>query len=209
MLRLVQINGTAAGRIYHLNDFQTVGRSPANHLVLDDPSVSRDQCAIHVQNGLVTVVARDQTSPVLLNGYRVENCSVRPGDVVQFGQTQFQVQAPLQPTIMPLAQAPPPMGNSGNFNQITVVQQQGASSLWSILAIALAIPLIAMGFMIVALLPYLLIFAGLFLIGWGALERRHWHGYGYSAPMATYAKAAGGVGLIFFAALWLFTKTTT
>ncbi|HEY3782371.1 MAG TPA: FHA domain-containing protein [Fimbriimonadaceae bacterium] len=92
MYKLVQISGAGAGRSIPLVAFQNFGRAANNNIVVDDPHVSREQGVIHVDNQHVTVVIRDGAVPIMLNGQKVANCSLREGDVVTIGSTQFQLQ---------------------------------------------------------------------------------------------------------------------
>jgi|GEM_PF-4745358 len=108
MFRLVQLTGAEAGKTFNLNDFQSVGRTATNHIVVNDSQVSLDHAVIHVRGHDATLVVKDATALLLLNGQRIGNCSLRHGDVVTFGSTQFQfedVEARLQ---APPATAPSP-----------------------------------------------------------------------------------------------------
>jgi len=219
MLRLIQINGAGVGRVYNLNDFQTVGRSPANHLVVDDPAVSREQCAIQVQNEVASVVARDPASPVLVNGFRVDGHIMRPGDVLQLGQMQFLLQtteptilgtSPLPPTLVP-GQAPQPAqpgpiswSNSVHWNQVNVAQSQGPSPLWGLLTFFLAIPLLILGVMALPVLPYIATMAGIGLAVWGVVECSQWQVYAPNS-LAAWAKIGGGVALVTLGVFWIVT----
>ncbi len=125
MFRLVQLTGQQAGMTVDLNDVQSVGSSPTNQIVVNDPQSSPEQAVIHVRGQSVMLETQQGAAPVLLNGHPVGNCSLRQGDVVTFGSTQFELQVTAgQPQMIPsvshpqsgylhqtVPQPPAPLGN--------------------------------------------------------------------------------------------------
>jgi len=61
------------------------GAESGNHLVLDDPRISRSSAAIVSANGSFRVEDRGQRHGVFVNGIRVEQKQLQDGDVIGFG----------------------------------------------------------------------------------------------------------------------------
>ncbi len=89
MFHLDQKNGEA---IPLLQDRALViGRGDQCDLRLDDPSVSRIHCRILVANGKVTLIDAASRWGTLVNGHKVGQCDLRPGDRVTVGDTVLQL----------------------------------------------------------------------------------------------------------------------
>jgi len=63
----------------------TLGRSPDNSLVMDDPTVSAQHALIQAEGGAWMLRDRDSTNGVRVNGRRQREASLQPGDRVQIG----------------------------------------------------------------------------------------------------------------------------
>ena len=90
-MRLVVLAGPDEGRAFPLaGDHMYLGRSRATHTQLIDPHVSRVHCEIK-QVG-ETFVLTDCESPggTFVNGKRVSQHDLRPGDLIRIGATHLQ-----------------------------------------------------------------------------------------------------------------------
>jgi hypothetical protein len=70
-------------RIYPLNRMViNIGRRPDNHLVLSDPRVSRSHAQIRAIRGQYVIFDLNSTGGTLVNGRRINQCALKPGDVI-------------------------------------------------------------------------------------------------------------------------------
>lgn len=69
-----------------------IGRSSQNDIELTDPSVSRFQCRVFFKpDGLLWVADLGSTNETLLNGAGVLEARLKPGDVLEMGETRIRV----------------------------------------------------------------------------------------------------------------------
>lgn len=59
-----------------------IGRRPDNHLVLSDPRVSRSHAQIRAIRGQYVLFDLNSTGGTVVNGMRVRQCALKPGDVI-------------------------------------------------------------------------------------------------------------------------------
>ncbi|MBE0696966.1 MAG: DUF3662 domain-containing protein [Anaerolineaceae bacterium] len=59
-----------------------IGRRPDNHLVLSDPRVSRAHAQIRAIRGQYVIFDLNSTGGTLVNGRRINQCALKPGDVI-------------------------------------------------------------------------------------------------------------------------------
>ncbi|MBE7511671.1 MAG: DUF3662 domain-containing protein [Anaerolineales bacterium] len=67
----------------------TIGRRRDNHLVLDDPRISRSHAQIRERFGSYSLFDAGSTSGTYVNGYRITECVLKPGDVISLGAVQL------------------------------------------------------------------------------------------------------------------------
>jgi hypothetical protein len=65
----------------------TIGRSPTNQLVLDDPQVSRVHAQLRAVDGSFQIIDLDSTCGTLVNGKPVTQITLRDGDVIVLGNS--------------------------------------------------------------------------------------------------------------------------
>lgn len=65
----------------------TIGRSPTNQLVLDDPQVSRVHAQLRAIDGAFTIIDLDSTCGTVVNGEAVTQIPLRAGDSIVLGDT--------------------------------------------------------------------------------------------------------------------------
>lgn len=61
-----------------------IGRKPENHLVLDDPRVSRSHAQIRNVGGKHVLFDLNSTGGTFINGHRMTQQTLKPGDVISF-----------------------------------------------------------------------------------------------------------------------------
>jgi len=92
-MQLQVIAGPDKGRTFVLTLGETlrVGRGQATPTRLNDPHVSRVHCELQVEAGGVTVVDAGSAGGTFVNGKRMSQQRLQPGDVIQIGTTQLQL----------------------------------------------------------------------------------------------------------------------
>ncbi len=84
--------GSQAGRTYPLAEGMTrVGRDLRSQILLDDITVSRRHCRLKVENHRVTVEDEGSTNGTYVNGARMEEASLHPGDRLMVGRFHLVV----------------------------------------------------------------------------------------------------------------------
>jgi serine/threonine protein kinase len=93
-LRLIVIDGPDRGLTFALAPDQTllVGRGKAAPARLSDPRVSRKHCRVQAEGDRARVVDAGSVAGTLVNGRRVEESRLRPGDVLQVGDTRLRLE---------------------------------------------------------------------------------------------------------------------
>ncbi len=69
----------------------SIGRGDACDVQLLNPSASRVHCRVIVKNGRVTLLDEGSRWGTLVNGLRVSECDLWPGDRIQIGDTSLQL----------------------------------------------------------------------------------------------------------------------
>jgi Mg-chelatase subunit ChlD len=84
------LNGAHAGHRIDLRQTPfSIGRSADNDLVLDDPAVSRAQARIHFTGGGYVLEDRSGRGSTYVNGQRVLQATLQPGDRIRLGDVEF------------------------------------------------------------------------------------------------------------------------
>lgn len=87
---LVGVNGRYDGQVFKLTDTKvTVGRAPDQHIVLDDPSVSRVHAQIVLDNGYWKLVNLLSSNGTFVNGKKISIAPIADGDRIRFGQVEL------------------------------------------------------------------------------------------------------------------------
>ncbi len=66
-----------------------IGRSRDNHIVLDDPYISRHHAQLRLRFGVYTIFDTHSQGSVLVNDVVVREHRLQPGDVIRLGKTQL------------------------------------------------------------------------------------------------------------------------
>ncbi len=82
----IQSGDRAGERIEIGQDETTIGRSPANAIQLDDPSVSGRHCVIRRDGSRFTIEDPGSTNGTRLNGERIKRQGLSNGDTITAGE---------------------------------------------------------------------------------------------------------------------------
>ncbi len=72
----------------HLGDYN-IGRSSENRIILDDITVSRNHCILHILKDKATLIDLNSTNGLFVNGDLEEKAELNSGDRLQIGKYQF------------------------------------------------------------------------------------------------------------------------
>ena len=115
--RLVGLNGRIRGIQIILGGVEpiTVGKRPDRHLILPGSLVSRDHCRlVPTGDGWQLVDARSKNGSIV-NGTKVRIQKLHPGDIVQFGEYEFEFRNGATGTVpVPSPEAAKDAGKSAN-----------------------------------------------------------------------------------------------
>lgn len=90
MAILLGMSSSFKGRKFDVDqDEVTIGRSTSNLIILDDPSISSQHCVILKQGNRYTLRDLDSTNGSRVNGDAIQECGLRPKDILQFGGMEF------------------------------------------------------------------------------------------------------------------------
>jgi pSer/pThr/pTyr-binding forkhead associated (FHA) protein len=95
MLGLLHVtHGPDKGRTFSLPPGQKlmIGRGPQAQTSLNDPQVSRFHCQILVQGDKVLLYDSGSAAGTWVNGERITQHELQPGDVITVGETQLSFQ---------------------------------------------------------------------------------------------------------------------
>ncbi len=86
---LTVLNGEQANQAFNLEPGQQfIGRSPGNHIQINDPTISSRHAVIQVEADGVWIQDLGSTNGTLVNGQRITNSTwLKPGDKLQIGLT--------------------------------------------------------------------------------------------------------------------------
>jgi two-component system response regulator HydG len=85
---LLVISGARVCERFPLGAGETrIGRSPKSAILLDDPGVALDHCVVQPAAGRYRIVDRHSSTGTFVNGKRISNYTLEPGDQVSVGET--------------------------------------------------------------------------------------------------------------------------
>jgi transcriptional regulator with GAF, ATPase, and Fis domain len=91
-IHLVAVEGPSRGlRVPVQEGVARVGSAPANHLRLNDPTVSRLHCEVRVRPEGIAVTDCGSTNGTFVEGVRLERGEVQPGALVRLGASAFRI----------------------------------------------------------------------------------------------------------------------
>lgn len=90
--KLILTQGDLDDKIYAVKENTSIGRSPSNDVVLKEPKVSRQHAAINKYNEHYIIIDLKSSNGVYVNGVKVDECVLHPGDEISIGGYKFQFQ---------------------------------------------------------------------------------------------------------------------
>lgn len=116
MAKLVVLTSGLAGRSVELNvDRTTIGRVDDNTFPITEPSVSSHHCEILLRGSDVLVKDLNSTNGTFINGNKVSEAVLKPGEILKLGQIELRLETdgmPSAPTPSAPAPAPGPAGSA-------------------------------------------------------------------------------------------------
>src|SRR5439155_1647122 len=118
MAKLVLLSAGMTGRTHELKvDKTTIGRVEDNTFQIAEPSVSSHHCEVVLRGADVVVRDLNSTNGTFINGEKVAESVIKPGQVLRLGQIEMRLET----------DAPPmPPGGKKAIDQ-TMVMQRGVS----------------------------------------------------------------------------------
>jgi serine/threonine protein kinase len=115
------IAGPDEGRTFSLDaaDSFFVGRSQTAEVCLTDPSISRMHCRVRVNGREATLVDVESRHGTYINGKRITQKVLRPGDIISIGQTQLRFVSDTEPSTLDPAPAAPVESAASAVDQLT------------------------------------------------------------------------------------------
>jgi pSer/pThr/pTyr-binding forkhead associated (FHA) protein len=112
MAKLVILNQGMTGRSFELNiERTTIGRVEDNTFQIADPSVSSHHAEIILRGSDILVKDLNSTNGTFINGEKIEEQVLKPGQVVRFGQVELKIDdgKPVSAPVASGAPAPAPV----------------------------------------------------------------------------------------------------
>ncbi len=111
-------SGALSGKKLEIQKGETLlGRGSGCHIQIKDPKVSRSHASLQVQVTGLTITDQDSASGTIVNGKRVSSSVLKDGDVIQLGDSTFEVcfkQDAIPTMLQPEPpSAPPPAPHQG------------------------------------------------------------------------------------------------
>jgi len=106
MAKLVLLSAGMSGRTHELKvDKTTIGRVDDNTFQIPEPSVSSHHCEIFLRGSDVVVHDLNSTNGTYVNGEKVTESVIKPGQVLRLGQIEMRLETETSGAASPL---PPP-----------------------------------------------------------------------------------------------------
>jgi pSer/pThr/pTyr-binding forkhead associated (FHA) protein len=94
MAKLVIQNQGMTGRACELHtDRTTIGRVEDNTFQIADPSVSSHHCEVHLRGGEVLIRDLNSTNGSFINGEKIAESILKPGQTLRLGQIELKLEA--------------------------------------------------------------------------------------------------------------------
>ncbi len=97
MAKLVVLTQSMAGRSVDLGERTTIGRVEDNTFQIAEPSVSSRHCEILLQGSEVLVKDLGSTNGTFINGEKITERILKPGQTLRLGNVELKLDAPGAP----------------------------------------------------------------------------------------------------------------
>lgn len=102
MARLVLLSEGLTGRAYDLKGAKTtIGRVADNDFQIPEGSVSSHHCELHLQGKDVLVKDLGSTNGTFINGERVEEATLKQGQILRLGMIEMRLESGEAPSPIP------------------------------------------------------------------------------------------------------------
>src|SRR2546428_12366477 len=99
MAKLVVLSAGMTGRTYELKvDRTTLGRVEDNTFQITEPSVSSHHCEVLLRGADVVVRDLNSTNGTYINGEKITESPLKPGQVLRLGQIEMRLETDAPPT---------------------------------------------------------------------------------------------------------------
>jgi pSer/pThr/pTyr-binding forkhead associated (FHA) protein len=93
MAKLVLLSAGMTGRTHELKaDKTTIGRVDDNMFAIPEPSVSSHHCEVLLRGNDVVVKDLNSTNGTYINGQKVSESSLKPGQILRLGQVEMRLE---------------------------------------------------------------------------------------------------------------------
>src|SRR5579859_3959737 len=98
MAKLVVLSAGLHGRTHEIVDKTTIGRVEDNSFQIAEPSVSSHHCEVLLRGNDVIVKDLNSTNGTFINGDKVSESPIKPGQILRLGQIEMRLETDTQPT---------------------------------------------------------------------------------------------------------------
>lgn len=103
MPKLVVISEELAGKTYDLAlDSNTIGRVADNNIRIEDSTISSHHATIQLVGGEVILRDLNSTNGTRVNGQKISEARLSPGDTVRFGRVELRFEGEAKKTTSPM-----------------------------------------------------------------------------------------------------------
>ena len=142
------VSGHHFGKSIAVNTQLRVGRGAGSDLAIDEPDIAAQHASVEHSGESIYLRQHDDTAGTFVNGIRVRNAVVHPGDQIAFGRNYFVVEAPGLPLrgesgerdAHPITQTIDAIGDVGDD-----AKPQAQHAIWWLIGVA---ALIALGLLL-------------------------------------------------------------
>src|SRR6266496_6756048 len=107
MAKLVLLSAGMTGRTHDLKvDKTTIGRVEDNMFQIAEPSVSSHHCEIVLRGADVVVKDLNSTNGSFINGEKVTESVLKPGQILRLGQIEMRLETDSTPSSTPPSSTP-------------------------------------------------------------------------------------------------------
>ena len=128
--RLVAMSGPLEGTVHTITDGPlSLGRDPANQVMIGDSAVSRKHCAIsQVTQGIYEISDLDSHNGTFVNGIQVSRTPIQHGDRIRIGTSEFVFLTGQDEDASPQSSGAGKQTTSGTLTALFLDQRSGLPS---------------------------------------------------------------------------------
>lgn len=128
MAKLVLLSAGMTGRAHELKvEKTTIGRVEDNTFQIAEASVSSHHCEVLLRGSEVLVRDLNSTNGTFINGEKVSEAPLKPGQVLRLGQIEMRLEADASAAAPSAPAAPSSSSPSKKMAESTLVMQRGVS----------------------------------------------------------------------------------